>query len=61
MTNTETAVIELLKHVCGSWMARGDFTNGEWIPTPFFGTTSFAHVAGVLKNLNPGYDIVEVK
>jgi hypothetical protein len=61
MNPNHTDVIELLQHVCGSWMARADFTNGEWTATPFFGTTSFKYVAGVLKNLNPGYDVIEVK
>jgi hypothetical protein len=44
----------------GTWHARADFTELEWIPTPYFGPASFEKVSGSLSKLNPGYQVLEV-
>ena len=45
----------------GTWHAKADFSEGEWIPTPYFGSAGFEKVSATLAKLNPGYQIQEAR
>jgi hypothetical protein len=47
----------------GTWHARSDFTNGEWIPMPLFGPATFEDCRALLlkQPANRAYSIFEVK
>ena len=41
----------------GNWEAMADFTEYEWIETPFYGPSIIGTAITELKQLNPGYSI----
>ena len=46
-----------VRKVSGQWQARADFTNGEWLATPYYGESILWAMAHELERLNPGYHV----
>lgn len=44
----------------GMWLAKADFTGGEWMPTPYTATVAFDAVKDDLAALNEGYTIERI-
>jgi hypothetical protein len=46
----------------GTWHARSDFSNNQWVPMPLFGPATFENCKSLLlkQPANRGYSIVEV-